>query len=184
MTVKITALCAALEQPEQAEPSVACSNTFACRCPKHFTHPPPQAGTSMQVDRKVLEEAIAALEDACGGRCNAEYNPCWQQEVAQTLKAALEQPEQEPVAWRYEIATRKAKGGEYHGWESRLSNEEPCAPVGAIRNSEPLYTHSPRREWRGLTEEDMIDIQDRCGVTILRDEFLAIEAALKEKNHE
>jgi hypothetical protein len=49
----------------------------------------------MQVDRKVLEEAIAALEDACGGRCNAEYNPCWQQEVAQTLKAALEQPNED-----------------------------------------------------------------------------------------
>jgi hypothetical protein len=45
----------------------------------------------MQVDRKVLEEAIAALEDACGGRCNAEYNPCWQQEMAQTLKAALKE---------------------------------------------------------------------------------------------
>jgi hypothetical protein len=41
-----------------------------------------------------------------------------------------------------------------------------------------------KREWRGLTEEDMIDTQDRCGVTILRDEFLAIEAALKERNHE
>jgi hypothetical protein len=36
---KLCAICArGLEQPEQ-EP-VACSNTFACRCPKHFTHPP------------------------------------------------------------------------------------------------------------------------------------------------
>jgi hypothetical protein len=43
----------------------------------------------MQIDRKVVNEAIDALEDACGGRCNAEYNPCWQWEVAQTLKAAL-----------------------------------------------------------------------------------------------
>ncbi len=34
----VNALRAALEQPEQ-EP-VACSNTFACRCPKHYTHPP------------------------------------------------------------------------------------------------------------------------------------------------
>jgi hypothetical protein len=34
-----SALRAALAQPEQAEP-VACSNTFACRCPKHYTHPP------------------------------------------------------------------------------------------------------------------------------------------------
>ena len=35
----LSVLHAALEQPEQAEP-VACSNTFACRCPKHYTHPP------------------------------------------------------------------------------------------------------------------------------------------------
>jgi len=33
-----------------------------------------------------------------------------------------------------------------------------------------------------LTEEEMINIQDRCGVTILRDEFIAIEAKLKELN--
>lgn len=43
--------------------------------------------------------ALEALEDACGGRCNAENNPCWQREAADALRAALAQPvEPEPVA--------------------------------------------------------------------------------------
>lgn len=37
----------------------------------------------------LLREARDALVDACGGRCNAEYNPCWQREVAEKLYAAL-----------------------------------------------------------------------------------------------
>ncbi len=50
----ITALRAALEQPEQAEPA-ACSNTFACRCPKHYTHPPRREW------RGLTEEEIVAI---------------------------------------------------------------------------------------------------------------------------
>jgi hypothetical protein len=29
------------------------------------------------------------LDDACGGRCNAEYNPCYQQATAKTIRSAL-----------------------------------------------------------------------------------------------
>ena len=36
-----------------------------------------------------LRQAVEALEDACGGRCNAEYNPCWQREAITTAKQAL-----------------------------------------------------------------------------------------------
>jgi hypothetical protein len=37
------------------------------------------------------QQALEALEADCGGRCNAEYNPCWQREVSETLRAALAQ---------------------------------------------------------------------------------------------
>jgi hypothetical protein len=49
--------------------------------------------------RKAAQQALEALEDACGNRCNAENNPCYQRIVAEVLRAALAQPEQEPVAW-------------------------------------------------------------------------------------
>ena len=42
--------------------------------------------------REAAQAALEALEDACGDRCNAEYNPCWQREVAETLRAALAEP--------------------------------------------------------------------------------------------
>ena len=47
--------------------------------------------------RTAAQHALEALEADCGGRCNAEYNPCWQREVAETLRAALAEPVQEPT---------------------------------------------------------------------------------------
>ena len=46
-----------------------------------------------------LRLALEALEDACGDRCNSEYNPCFQREAITAIKAALEAKD-EPVAWR------------------------------------------------------------------------------------
>ncbi len=42
--------------------------------------------------RQAAQQALEALDDACGDRCNAEYNPCWAREVAETLRAALAEP--------------------------------------------------------------------------------------------
>lgn len=53
--------------------------------------------------RKVAQQALMALEDACGNRCNAENNPCYQRIVAQVLLSALAIPEPEPVS--VEMAT-------------------------------------------------------------------------------
>jgi hypothetical protein len=52
---------------------------------------------------EAMKQALAALEVACGGRCNAEYNPCQQQEAAQALRTAISEAEkQEPVAWLFQ----------------------------------------------------------------------------------
>jgi hypothetical protein len=40
--------------------------------------------------RQTLEQARDALKDHCGGRCNAEYNPCWDYELADKLTEALD----------------------------------------------------------------------------------------------
>jgi len=51
---------------------------------------------------EALDLAQKALEDVCGNRCNAEYNPCFQREAINAIKAAKE-AKGEPVAWSEEI---------------------------------------------------------------------------------
>ena len=42
--------------------------------------------TTMQ---KALQDCITALEEACGNRCNAEYNPCYAREAITQAKQVL-----------------------------------------------------------------------------------------------
>jgi uncharacterized protein YukE len=96
--------------------------------------------------------------------------------VADTLRAALEQPEQEPVAWRWKAMVN---GDFVSNWV--LTHSEP--PPYALE-SQPLYTHPPRREWQELTTDEMKAVADRYQLKVLNVPvaFRAIEAALKEKN--
>ncbi len=94
-------------------------------------------------------------------------NPDIQLRAATHLRAALAQPEQEPVAWR-----KKWEGDEDYTyyWMNRY------------KGSEPLYTAPPQREWQGLTEMEVLDIcnfaQGQNGFFFVRE----VEAKLKEKN--
>jgi hypothetical protein len=90
------------------------------------------------------------------------------------IRAALEQPEQAPVAY----------------WHKPNQEDEEFIHVQAVNGKcpdcVPLYTHPPRREWRGLTEEEINEAtfhaDERMNTHL---EFArAIEAALKEKNHD
>lgn len=90
-------------------------------------------------------------------------------------RAALEQQEQaEPVAYRFQSPATE-------GW---LLGLEP--PVSSRWEIEPLYTHPPRREWRGLTDDE----NNELSITMVKGHksvnWLArtIEARLKELNHE
>jgi len=89
--------------------------------------------------------------------------------------AEPEQPEQEPVA----IVSSVTEPGQY-GVKVRWLGGFPQIAM-------KLYTHPPRREWRGLTVPEMVDLwrtatgDDFGGV----ERFVrAVEAALKEKNYE
>ena len=89
-------------------------------------------------------------------------------EVRKALRQALSQPEQEPVAWfsdRY---------GKYVYCEDMTDY-----PTHEENGWKPLYTAPPKREWVGLTDEEMEDLWDRYAhMEMMR----AIEAKLKEKN--
>ena len=91
-----------------------------------------------------------------------------------TLREMAE-PEQEPVAWR-------CKGMLGMPWS--LSDDGYYASCKRDKGYtvEPLYTHPPRREWRGLSEEEFGHIYVRSAT---HEEFArAIEAALRSKNHD
>jgi hypothetical protein len=114
--------------------------------------------------REAAQQALEALEYINKyGFVLADYEGPMEQAIT-ALRAALEQPEQEPMVVKDSNGlTLKA------GWDD--------LPVGT-----PLYTHPPRREWRGLTEEEMVAL---AGGELTRDERMiarAIEAALKERN--
>lgn len=94
------------------------------------------------------------------------------------LRAALAEPEekQEPVAWRFQSAV----GGWAYG-------SQP--PVGSKYPVYPLYAAPPRRDWVSLTNEKIVDLW--AGVSPINDDDVniielgrAIEAALKERNHD
>jgi len=88
------------------------------------------------------------------------------------LRQALE-TEQEPVAWI-------TNGGKGELWWHRSSKfDEEGNLIGPNPDDIPLYTAPPKREWVGLTEEDMEALfLNEDGVRFAR----YIEAKLKEKN--
>jgi hypothetical protein len=91
-----------------------------------------------------------------------------------SLQAVLEQPEQEPVAWM--VYTEDGK--------SVCVTDSP-ADFTDEHKALPLYATPPRREWRGLTNEEIRRMgnetpgqQGGWNLTFAR----AIEAKLKERN--
>jgi hypothetical protein len=90
--------------------------------------------------------------------------------VIQALRQALAQPEHEPVAWVIE-------DGEVDYYVD---------VVAKIKPGTPLYTAPPKKEWVGLTDEEIKEIVGPWGDTPIkgytRKLFDQIEAKLKEKN--
>lgn len=133
-------------------------------------------------DRDVMK---LALENICGAIL-CEINPMSSRkemlrlmdEAIAALHQALEQPEQEPVAYLYKYRD---------GWTSQL-RFDGSKPMEVKK----LYTAPPKREWVGLTDEEIQEFGyaaekfdasnsewfDRWGFA------RAIEAKLKEKNRE
>jgi len=119
------------------------------------------------MNREILQQALDALK--FGGLIKKT------QAIA-LLEAELAKPEQEPVAWRY---------------KGKLHDVDPsnwASPEFAVT---PLYTAPPRKEWVGLTDEEIelivdanttdISCFDICcdGFGVAR----AVMEKLKEKNN-
>jgi hypothetical protein len=117
--------------------------------------------------RDAARQALNSLrgyrrELGCQQPCDAE----------RALETALEQPEQEPVAW---MDPNRGEVCRAHWLESHAPERD------VDRFSCPLYTHPPRREWRGLTEEDR-SVLFSTHFNFAYQLVNAIEDALKERN--
>ena len=130
-------------------------------------------------EREAAQMALDALEQITGKAEAMSYYCSFAVEI-ESLRAALAQPEQEPVAWMTHheppmiFPTRS---------EALLYCEEHEVPV-------PLYTAPPQREWVGLTDEEIEIMGNKVAnenliglVPNFRVRFArVIEAKLKEKN--
>lgn len=91
------------------------------------------------------------------------------------LRQALEE-KQEPVAW----ITNGGKGELW--WHQSSKFDEEGNLIGPNQDDIPLYTAPPKKEWVGLTDEEIHGIdgyeEDRKMYRFAR----VIEAKLKEKN--
>ena len=124
---------------------------------------------SREVMRQALEALIARAKRGDGAP-----------DTIAALRAALAQHEQaEPVAW-------------IHRKHYLLGHAEnmPPADKALAQGWDPLYTTPPRREWRGLTDEEIdavwrkacADETLRTTADLVRAFARAVEQALKEKN--
>jgi len=117
--------------------------------------------------RQAAEMALQYFEDAHGLE-DTEVA------IKEALRQALAQPEQEPVAWAH------IEGNEIIEFET---DKEECE---ACKYCVPLYTAPPKKQWVGLTDEEIKEIIGPWGDTPVkgytRKLFDQIEAKLREKN--
>ena len=118
-------------------------------------------------DKKLLQQVLDALKKhddkwlECGERV-------WFEEEIKAIEERLAQPEPEPVAWLC--------------WEDKENNllADTVLSDKACTECFPVYTAPPKKEWVGLTDEDIENATDNVGG--YKDFARAIEANLKEKN--
>jgi hypothetical protein len=130
-----------------------------------------EQGANMTDLRKAAEMALAKFEHLWEIGIDAEYKVELLPEI-KALRQAIEQAEkQEPVAW---MVRDQVDGCRY---PSALKN-----PASSINGeSKPLYTAPPKRQWVGLTDEEIDWI---LGLAYADDMELikTIETKLKDKN--
>ena len=120
--------------------------------------------------RKAAELALEACEHLNRTGDTQVFDLCYADKVIPALRQALAQPEQEPVGYVTD------------------SGKSAYILLGVdLEDDTPLYTAPPKREWVGLTDDELEDLEfasvDReYGHLDIRVLSQAIEQQLKEKN--
>jgi hypothetical protein len=120
----------------------------------------------------IIKMALEALEDANDVARMEFSDENYYSEAINALRQALK-TEQEPVAF-INVEKQKLEWAKLTSWHTPTIVNLPKIP---------LYTAPPKKEWVGLTDEEIHDMngyeEDRRMYRFAR----AIEAKLKEKNH-
>jgi hypothetical protein len=124
------------------------------------------------MSREAMQLALEALEDANDVARMEFSDENYYSEAINALRQALEE-KQEPVAWMFVNEDGECEQIEY-------------GPVFDDPGVTPLYAAPPKKEWVGLTDDDVSYFRYQATFC---DEFDAafmaelIEKDLKEKNH-
>ena len=119
-------------------------------------------------DKEVMQMALDALNNFDKGN----HGMRWQVPVIKALRARLAQPEPEPVAY-IDVETRNLSWAKLTRWET---------PTVVKMDKVPLYTAPPKKEWVGLTDDEIYEAVENSNSVLVKDMARSIEAMLKEKN--
>ncbi len=111
--------------------------------------------------------SISAMKQALEALCywqGENSNHTEQYAAYHVLHTAIKQAEKEEPVGYFSL-------NDYGNWEENVSNY-----------GTPLYTTPLKREWVGLTDDEIHDAVKACNTTDTYKYFRAIEAKLKEKN--
>jgi hypothetical protein len=151
-------------------------------------------GKTMTELRKAAEDALGFLDWYLS--CNPPFkNGMSAYKKAEALRQALAQPEQKPVdtvnTSQKRVDETAKREHEPVGWADRFEFDKKghdfwCNRQKPAKGGIPLYTAPPKREWVGLTDDEIMDVSEmRTGCEkyqwverIIRNS----EAKLKEKN--
>jgi hypothetical protein len=163
------------------------------------------------MSREAMKLALEALEDANDVARMEFSDEDYYSEAINALRQALVDADDtsqkcvvEMVKTEHDRAVELGKAYE-RGWNAALAQQEPVAWLSTDCIGErylcftkpkdndpvqPLYTTPPKREWVGLTDEELYDCEEEAGVpqyeissADLYAFAQAIEAKLREKNH-
>ena len=124
---------------------------------------------SIEVMKQALDALKKAKDDADNYLVTSQQDVRIMGHIVSLIEAELAKPEQEPVAW---MVRDQVDGCRY---PSALKN-----PAGSINGeSQPLYTAPPRKEWVGLTSEEINHYNSRLSGSGVAEE---IQAKLRERN--
>ena len=118
-------------------------------------------------DRELFEKALDMLMDAQLHNYALKHKET--DDLITAMRDRLAQPEQEPVAWLVQYSNK----------HEFVWGQKPQWIADAI-GIEPLYTAPQRREWVGLTRDEVLDIEETAKHPL--DFARSIEAKLKERN--
>jgi len=134
----------------------------------------------INVTREEAQQVLDALQCATPPTFSAKIVEDWQNAV-EFLRARLAQPEPEPVAWVYDKFNWESWGD--GSWQITVTQNKEQD------DQQPLYTAPLQRNWQGLTDEEIKQLEtmedeeeERKGWCDPKLLIAWTEAKLKEKN--